>query len=57
MERKPLAVYANIGDGDNLVPIKCFDTEVEAQAWMEQMRKERPGHYHIDCADESAHYE
>lgn len=53
----PIAVFANIGPTDNLIPVKCFATEEEAQAWMEQMEKDRPGHYHIDCADESAYYE
>lgn len=53
----PIAVFANIGPTDNLIPVKCFATFAEAQAWMEQMEKERPGYYCIDSAYASDYYE
>ena len=53
----PIAVFANLGTSDNLVPVKCFATFKEAQAWMEQQQKERPGYFMIDAADDSAYYE
>lgn len=58
MERKlPIAVYANIGPEDNLIPVKCFATFAEAEAWMEQMEKERPGFYCIDSPYGSDDYQ
>lgn len=55
--RLPIAVYANIGPTDNLIPVKCFATFAEAEAWKKQMEIERPGYYDIDCAYESDYYE
>jgi len=40
-------VYANIGNEDNLISVKQFATRAEANAWMDQQKKERPGYYEI----------
>jgi hypothetical protein len=43
----PIHVFANIGDEDNLVSVKQFATGLEAEAWIEQQKLERPGYYTI----------
>ena len=40
-------VFANIGNEDNLISVKQFATTKEAQAWIDQMKIERPGTYVI----------
>lgn len=47
MSDLPWHVYANIGDDDNLVSVKRFETRDEAQAWLDVQRAERPGYYTI----------
>jgi hypothetical protein len=44
---RPIHVFANIGDEDNLVSVKQFATGAEAEAWMKQQKSERPGYYTI----------
>ena len=48
----PIIVFANLGDEDNLVPVKRFSTTKEAQAWIDQQKIERPGYYCIASDDE-----
>lgn len=44
----PNIVFANLGDEDNLVPVMHFKSIREAEAYIEVMKKERPGYYCVD---------
>lgn len=43
----PWLVYANIGDEDNLIPVKQFASRAEAEAWIKLIEVERPGYYNV----------
>ncbi len=40
----PFHVFANIGDLDNLVSVKQFSTQGDAEAWIVRQQAERPGY-------------
>ena len=43
----PFHAYANIDDEDNLISVKRFATQKEAEAWIAQLEIERPGYYTV----------
>jgi hypothetical protein len=45
MSDLPILVFANLGDEDNLVLVKRFAHGVDADAWIDQQKVERPGAY------------